>query len=640
MPVPISPELGLGPPAHSHGGSIVDMDKAAAGAVSGLEGTNSRARANVAKSTATCDPMDTTDLTESPEHMPEEAAVGDRKIPERYCGSATPAATQAQNTTTNTDLLEPTAEFLEEEHGSSDSSGVGQEYDHEMPDVSEHGFTSEGPQYDEVEEQDENVADASCTDDPSSALSADISYEQEEDSSPAPVQHLGKTSHASTHKSRLSSINPHHKRREIRSEDSDQDSEETTDGSFGLTNSDADDESESSAYETADEVRGDLVKVETPEESQQQMPTTAADQSRAHAHRSLVVTLPVFIYKGKARKQEASDTSSRKSLSPVQGLDVKTECESEDDVPLIQRSRSRESPAARHRSNLSGISGTSRSAQRVFTPPTRTIGINTRSPSHSNEDEAGEDEIPTISWKLPEYEIIMDNEPNSDAPVAKVSLPGLIREHVILSLDYPDLMFRLIKEVFLPSHARTWTPPNRDPEPKYSLLNFCVIADLFVAVFVNFQQGEVGGVLSGMGGVAPKDADPDQVFFAAIDKWRAGMAMERKKYDTIRGVQEFCDVGLDVLWWIKENWGGEEEKPKRKERSDKGKKRGPRAKDGTGTKAAENTLVAKAKPAAKGQEKRRGKADDAKKGKKAQEKKVGKADLNKVKRGRVAKKQK
>jgi hypothetical protein len=50
--------------------------------------------------------------------------------------------------------------------------------------------------------------------------------------------------------------------------------------------------------------------------------------------------------------------------------------------------------------------------------------------------------------------------------------------------------------------------------------------------------------------------------------------MGRKGYQAVRGIQEFCDVGLEVLFWIKEN--GFVEERKRRERSDKGIKRGPR----------------------------------------------------------------
>lgn len=50
-----------------------------------------------------------------------------------------------------------------------------------------------------------------------------------------------------------------------------------------------------------------------------------------------------------------------------------------------------------------------------------------------------------------------------------------------------------------------------------------------------------------------KDADPDEIFFAVIDRWRAGTESGKESAKLIRGVQEFCDVALDVIYYIKEN---------------------------------------------------------------------------------------
>jgi hypothetical protein len=183
-------------------------------------------------------------------------------------------------------------------------------------------------------------------------------------------------------------------------------------------------------------------------------------------------------------------------------------------------------------------------------------------------------------------------------PIAKISIPGMVRNEVQLNLESPDLELNMFQSVFFPMHQRTYPSPMKDPDPKYSVLNFHIIANIFIAVFQTFEEESQ---------TSAKDADADEVFFCAIDKWRIGRELGREGYQTIRGIQEFCDVGLDVLFWLKAEGLGPERK--RRERSDKGTKRGPRApkedsktgsqvgmaKGAAGTKKV-NTLVAKRQP--------------------------------------------
>jgi hypothetical protein len=131
----------------------------------------------------------------------------------------------------------------------------------------------------------------------------------------------------------------------------------------------------------------------------------------------------------------------------------------------------------------------------------------------------------------------------------------------------------MYQSVFFPLHKRMYPSPTRDPSPTYSVLNFHIIANIFIDVFRAFENGtlEEGPMTQ----ISAQDADADEVFFAAIDKWRIGKVMERGLYDTIRGIQEFVDVGLDVLFWLKARGLGGPAR-QRKERSDKGTRRAPK----------------------------------------------------------------
>lgn len=161
----------------------------------------------------------------------------------------------------------------------------------------------------------------------------------------------------------------------------------------------------------------------------------------------------------------------------------------------------------------------------------------------------------------------MDVTEDKDFPSTKVTVPGMIREEILLKPQHPKFSVTLLREVFVPLHQRLYPAGTRDPEPAYSILNFTTIANIVVGVY--FIQKEDG--------YKPEEANTDEVFFSAIDNWRVGTATARDRYETIRGVQEFCDVVLEVVFWIKEHGLGEEDGPrKRQERSDKGVKRGPK----------------------------------------------------------------
>lgn len=237
-----------------------------------------------------------------------------------------------------------------------------------------------------------------------------------------------------------------------------------------------------------------------------------------------------------------------------------------------------------------------------------------------------------INWKLPDYDIHFSPSPppasstskpkpakdTSSLPVAKISLPGLIREPLVLSPDHTSQELHLLTHIFLPGQQALATP---DPEPALAVLNFHSIAMMVVEAFVQYEigdemgrsgplyrrdesdseQGEGGGGGKGKGkGKAKKKeeedyvrircartANVDDIFFAVIDRWRAGLESNKRAFKLIRGIQEFVDVALDVIFWIKENGLlAEEEEAGRKE----GAKRGAKSKAGAKGKAEEEVV--------------------------------------------------
>jgi hypothetical protein len=201
---------------------------------------------------------------------------------------------------------------------------------------------------------------------------------------------------------------------------------------------------------------------------------------------------------------------------------------------------------------------------------------NTRSESSSS--------VHTIDWKLPQFEA--SYEPGAtkhDPAVAKVSIPNLVREDLLLSPDHASQEYHLLLNIFIPAQQALATP---DPAPAQAVLNFHTIAVMVIEAFVQYEIGDTFGLGRGhwhnehdqgdkeyARSRDAKDANPDEIFFAVIDRWRAGMESNKKPLMLIRGAQEFCDVALDLIYYIKENGLLKKERV-RKERVDKGVKRG------------------------------------------------------------------
>ncbi|KAH7396257.1 hypothetical protein BKA66DRAFT_566755 [Pyrenochaeta sp. MPI-SDFR-AT-0127] len=195
------------------------------------------------------------------------------------------------------------------------------------------------------------------------------------------------------------------------------------------------------------------------------------------------------------------------------------------------------------------------------------------------------------SWALPRYEVKPNPRENKDElQSVKVSLPNLVREELLLSPDHPDQEVHLLLNVFIPGQEKLATP---DPQPAVALLNFHTIAIMVIEAFVQFEIGDEFG--RGRGhfhhnynqdeaeyerSYDAKTANVDDIFFSVVDRWRAGLASKKQSLELIRGAQEFCDVALDVIYYLKEH-GLMKPRPKaRRVRSDKGIKRGSRkAKD-------------------------------------------------------------
>lgn len=200
-----------------------------------------------------------------------------------------------------------------------------------------------------------------------------------------------------------------------------------------------------------------------------------------------------------------------------------------------------------------------------------------------------------ISWKLPSFEITYHGpEKPNDNHEAAVSIPNLVREHVVLTDDHHRQEMQLFLEVFLPAQRALQTP---DPQPAHSVINFHTISVMVLEAFVQWEIGdELGrgyGFHGGNTAMRPPpqgkeddeperirsatDADVDEIFFSVVDRWRAGMLSDKGTFKLIRGCQEFCDIALDVIHFVKEHGLlSPEEKKKKKERSDKGSVRVPK----------------------------------------------------------------
>ncbi|KAH9859440.1 hypothetical protein IAQ61_011221 [Plenodomus lingam] len=145
-----------------------------------------------------------------------------------------------------------------------------------------------------------------------------------------------------------------------------------------------------------------------------------------------------------------------------------------------------------------------------------------------------------IDFALPRYEV--QRQPvirKEDIPSAKVSLPGLVREELLLSPDHADQELHLLLNLFLPAQQRLATP---DPAPATAVLNFHNIALMVIEAFVQYEIGDEFGTGRGHWHndhdddgegeyVRVRDAteaNPDDIFFAVVDRWRAGIESGRK----------------------------------------------------------------------------------------------------------------
>jgi hypothetical protein len=215
-----------------------------------------------------------------------------------------------------------------------------------------------------------------------------------------------------------------------------------------------------------------------------------------------------------------------------------------------------------------------------------------------------------INWKLPQYEATFEPpKTKDDTTVAKISIPGLVREEILLSPDHAEQETHLLLNVFMPAQQALATP---DTSPAQAVLNFHTIAVMVIEAYIQFEIGDEFGTGRGHWHSDhdrtdteykrlrdAKDADTDEIFFAVIDRWRAGTESNKQPSKMIRGAQEFCDVALDVVFYIKENgllasekWK-EEERIKKKEKEEK-KAKGARNKRGA-QKASEPTVRKKVK---------------------------------------------
>ncbi|CAN9190129.1 unnamed protein product [Alternaria alternata] len=192
-----------------------------------------------------------------------------------------------------------------------------------------------------------------------------------------------------------------------------------------------------------------------------------------------------------------------------------------------------------------------------------------------------------IDWTLPQYEV--QRQPlakGEDIPSAKVSLPGLVREEILLSPDHADEEVHLLMNIFIPNQRAL---PNPDPEPAIALLNFHTIAVMVIEAYVQYEIGDEFG--TGRGHFHTEhnrgdaeyervrdavDADTNDIFFAVVDRYRAGLESKKKPLQLIRGTQEFCDLALDLIFYIKDHGLLKPEPKAKAARADKGVKRGPR----------------------------------------------------------------
>ncbi|KAF2191967.1 hypothetical protein K469DRAFT_696038 [Zopfia rhizophila CBS 207.26] len=135
-----------------------------------------------------------------------------------------------------------------------------------------------------------------------------------------------------------------------------------------------------------------------------------------------------------------------------------------------------------------------------------------------------------FDWKLPDFEIKFE-QAMGGYPMAIISIPGLVREPLYLSIDYPEDEYCLFEELFLETQKSA-----RDPEPKLAILNFHTVAGLVLDAINLHEHGT--------------KADGDELFLQVLDNWRIGMQYGRESYKLIRELRELFDLGMDIIAFL------------------------------------------------------------------------------------------
>jgi hypothetical protein len=241
-----------------------------------------------------------------------------------------------------------------------------------------------------------------------------------------------------------------------------------------------------------------------------------------------------------------------------------------------------------------------------------------RTPNKPTAEQDASSSLSPIDWKLPTYEATFEPAPTKeDIPLAKVSIPGLVREELLLAPDHAEQEVYLLFNVFLPAQAALAKP---DEQPAVAVLNFHTIAVMVIEAYIQFEIGDEFGTGRGHWHSEhdagdeeyvrlrkAKDADTDEIYFAVVDRWRAGLASHKEPAKLIRGVQEFHDVALDVLFYIKEHGllASEKIKEDEKRRKKAGEVGKTDEKRGAQKVVSTPRVRKKAKPAAKEPEKKK-----------------------------------
>ncbi|KAL5383733.1 hypothetical protein DPSP01_005837 [Paraphaeosphaeria sporulosa] len=283
---------------------------------------------------------------------------------------------------------------------------------------------------------------------------------------------------------------------------------------------------------------------------------------------------------GKYQQEERDITNEevsakrQKDMEPVQHIDIDTRSPTQDSV----QDASEPSPSLIIKLELPSIPTAGPAAVQRTLPVLQPEVAPEAPPS----DE--------ISFKLPQYHVeVMPLRTKDDYPEVRVNLPGMIRESLLLTPDHAHQEIHLLKHLFMPGQQSLATP---DPAPMVALLNFHTIATMVLEAYTAYEVGDLEATTFASSSSNNKkddtealDATKDEIFFAVMDRWRVGLAEETLKpsYKLIRGVQEFCDIALDVIYYLEEYGFVDGPQMMRKERGDKGVKK---SKDKNGGKKA------------------------------------------------------